>query len=381
MVLEITREPRLEANYEGHRIYTVVCKDGPKKYVYTGELGLGADGEPVLNGDGELREDNGMLFYKGGFRNNRREGKGIEYYPDGKKCYDGDWKNNKMHGYGGYYYSDGSIIYMGEYKNGKRHGQGTYRYPNGDEYTGEWENGKRQGQGTYRHPNGGIYTGEWENDKRQGQGTYRYPNGGIYTGEWGNGKMHGQGIYRYINGDEYTGEWENGKRHGQGIYRYINGVEYTGEWENDKRQGQGTYHYPNRSGYTERPGKWWRLLWKKTISWLPWGKNNVTGLEIANNNGVIENGFNPVVEEETANSIIVTMPNAVSSPSRTANISSAREENENSRKSGTPATVKELLRIESALEDLLSEGSRGLSGKLTDAGKLDMGASGGVTGK
>ena len=64
------------------------------------------------------------LIIEGGLINNKRNGKGIEYYDNGNILYDGEYKNGKWNGRGYEYYSDGDLKYEGEYLNGKRNGKG-----------------------------------------------------------------------------------------------------------------------------------------------------------------------------------------------------------------------------------------------------------------
>ena len=56
-----------------------------------------------------------MIFYDGSyfigqFKNNLRNGKGIEYYKNGNIFYDGDFIDNKREGNGKYINEDGEII-------------------------------------------------------------------------------------------------------------------------------------------------------------------------------------------------------------------------------------------------------------------------------
>ena len=46
--------------------------------------------------------------YTGDVVNNKRQGKGIMIYPDGRK-YDGEWQNNKRNGLGTEHYSNGDF--------------------------------------------------------------------------------------------------------------------------------------------------------------------------------------------------------------------------------------------------------------------------------
>lgn len=53
----------------------------------------------------------------------KRHGRGKFFYKEGS-YYDGEWKENKMDGYGTLYYPDGRIAYQGEWKDDEFDGKG-----------------------------------------------------------------------------------------------------------------------------------------------------------------------------------------------------------------------------------------------------------------
>lgn len=61
--------------------------------------------------------------YEGDFKNDKKDGFGIEFNSDGGKVYEGNWKDDKYNGKGKYY-SDGSLYYQGMWLNGTPHGEG-----------------------------------------------------------------------------------------------------------------------------------------------------------------------------------------------------------------------------------------------------------------
>ena len=93
----------------------------------------------------ELVDENGKVIYKGGWKDDKREGKGSEYEND--KYYAGDWKDDKREGKGVLWYNNFEKIYEGDWKNGKRHGLGTEYFNDKIVYDGDWKNGKRHGDG------------------------------------------------------------------------------------------------------------------------------------------------------------------------------------------------------------------------------------------
>ena len=52
--------------------------------------------------------------------------------------YDGAWKDNVKEGYGVEYFPDVNGRYEGEFKAGKREGDGVYYWESGDRYEGKW---------------------------------------------------------------------------------------------------------------------------------------------------------------------------------------------------------------------------------------------------
>ena len=71
---------------------------------------------------------------------NRKKGKGIINFPDGKK-YVGTFNKNGMHGDGILNWSNGDK-YVGKFESGRIHGRGILTYNDGSMYEGEWKNYK-----------------------------------------------------------------------------------------------------------------------------------------------------------------------------------------------------------------------------------------------
>ena len=73
--------------------------------------------------------------------------------------------------------SDNGVKYKGDWKDDKPQGKGVMEYADGAKYKGDWKENKRHGKGTYAWPNGDKYEGDWKDDKRYGKGTLVYTNG------------------------------------------------------------------------------------------------------------------------------------------------------------------------------------------------------------
>ena len=91
-------------------------------------------------------------------------GKDILIYPNGRK-YDGDWINNKKEGKGKEYWPNGDY-YIGEYKNDLFNSRGIY-YDNstGDKYDGGWKDLRKHGKGILHCANGSNVTQYWINNQ------------------------------------------------------------------------------------------------------------------------------------------------------------------------------------------------------------------------
>ena len=194
-------------------------------------------------------------YYKGKFKNNLPNGKGIKYYPNGSILYEGDFINGKFEGKGKYIYDDGDY-FIGQYKNGLRNGKGTIYYKNGIiMFEGEYINDKKEGNGKYIWEDGEYYVGQFKNNLPNGKGISYYSNNKIkYEGDYINGKFDGNGKYFWEDGKYYIGQEKNGFAHGKGIYYYSNGdIMYEGDCVNNNFEGNGKYIWEDGTYYI---GQW-----------------------------------------------------------------------------------------------------------------------------
>ena len=212
--------------------------------------------------------------YEGGWKDDKRNGKGTTVYLNGDK-YAGNWKDDKKHGFGTMIRADGAK-YEGEWKNDIKNGIGTYIWPdgskyeggiidtdsqgygvmllpNGDKYEGYWLNNNRHGNGTMIWSSGDKYKGNWENDKAHGYGSWSWADGETYEGNFKNGLPSGKGNITYADGSRYEGDFLEACRHGYGIMTYPNGDNYKGYWIYESRSGQGTYNWASGQRYD---GNW-----------------------------------------------------------------------------------------------------------------------------
>ena len=121
-------------NY-GDFIYPIVKDD--KKYIKKKLYYLLGFGKIKYDGEffNDKFEGNGKYYYEndeyyiGQFKNGLKNGKGVEYYPNGKIKYEGKFLDDKFEGKGKYIYKSGES-YIGKFKNGLFHGKGKYYYKN-----------------------------------------------------------------------------------------------------------------------------------------------------------------------------------------------------------------------------------------------------------
>ena len=98
------------------------------------------------------------MIFEGEYLNGKRNGKGKEYYDDGKLKFEGEYLNGERNGKGKEYDRDGELKFEGEYLNGKRNGKGKdYDYDGKLEFEGEYLNGiKWNGKGKEYYDDGKL---------------------------------------------------------------------------------------------------------------------------------------------------------------------------------------------------------------------------------
>jgi len=77
------------------------------------------------------------------------------------EVYIGDWKDNEKDGFGIQYNNNKNKEYEGNFKNGFFEGKGVYYYNNGYRYEGDWKNNKREGDGIMCYQSGGKSMGKF----------------------------------------------------------------------------------------------------------------------------------------------------------------------------------------------------------------------------
>jgi len=119
---------------------------------------------------------------------------------------------------------------VGEYVNNRRQGQGVFYYPDGSKYEGSWFEDLRSGSGTYTYANGDSYQGKWANNVRDGEGVYTYSaTGSQYAGIWCKGRRHGNGQLIHAS-CRYVGSFTDDQTLGSAKFIFARGCEQAGEF-------------------------------------------------------------------------------------------------------------------------------------------------------
>ena len=182
------------------------CKfeDKSKSYIYEGETKDNFAGKFGIYNNYEKG-----INYVGEWKNNRKDGIGIEKYKDGG-LYQGEFKNGYKHGIGNYFWADGAQ-YQGEFKYNLFEGYGIYKFKDGSYCSGFWISNQINGFGKFNYP-AFIYFGYFKKDKKCGFGiSFWIKKRKVFLGFWKNNKQNGLGKFIHEGNISY-GYWEEGKR-------------------------------------------------------------------------------------------------------------------------------------------------------------------------
>ncbi|MCC7302571.1 MAG: toxin-antitoxin system YwqK family antitoxin [Bacteroidia bacterium] len=119
---------------------------------------------------------------EGDYKDNRKTGIWVSYFPNGNKKSEITFDNNRAKGYAKVYYEDGKVMEEGNWENNRWTGDYKYFHPNGQlSYEFKYNNaGKREGKQTYYHENGEVLmSGEMKDGKEAGVWEEHYENGDL----------------------------------------------------------------------------------------------------------------------------------------------------------------------------------------------------------
>ena len=195
-----------------------------------------------LNGYGkEYISETHKLIFEGKYLNGKKNGKGIEYFENGKKKLEGEFLNGELfegiiydkdgneeirieNGIGRKLYDNGLIQFEGKYLNEKKWNGKGYTYC---------------GIEIYKIKNGNGYIREY------------YPDGSLlFKGNYINGEKNGEGK-EYDHGKLlFEGHYKNGMRNGEGREYFDNlRIQFEGEYLNGNRCRGTVYHSNGSESY------------------------------------------------------------------------------------------------------------------------------------
>ena len=203
-----------------------------------------SDGIYIGNYVNKKRNGKGKLiladqsYYEGNFKDGVFNGSG--YYRTRNYTYKGQFIAGKKSGKGKLENLTTKSIYEGEFKNDMKEGYGIEKFNDGSVYKGYYSQDMKQGQGILtlkKEKNNSIFEGEFKNGKIWGKGKYKWDNGKQYEGEWENNEISGFGILTE-NNIKHIGYFSHDKKEGYGASFYINkNFVISGKWVNDIIEG------------------------------------------------------------------------------------------------------------------------------------------------
>ena len=202
---------------------------------HSGNRSIGTANNGLLHGFVRDETQNGNLLYQGEYKNDKKDGYGIEIVGD--QTYKGYFQDGERHGEGTF--DNGQAIYKGTFNSGELHGQGSMEsYVSGDKFEGIYHWGEEV-TGTYTYHGGDTYTGDFKNALRNGYGTYKYISGDRYTGNYFSNKAHGKGTETFADGETMSCEnWYLGTENGFCRRVTRSGQTEEGFWINGFRDGE-----------------------------------------------------------------------------------------------------------------------------------------------
>lgn len=190
----------------------------------------------IFEYEGNFQKDkfNGYGIYKckkynyyGNFIDGKKNGKGKYEDLEQNRIYEGYFLNDKKHGYGEEEYSDGSY-YKGDFKNDLKNGKGIFMLDKKDEekkinfYNGDFKNDKIWGEGLFIWNKNKEYFGEWVNDEISGYGVLT--DGDVkHFGFFNHNMKDGFGASFYLDKNyALLGKWEEDLIDGPSILLLLN---------------------------------------------------------------------------------------------------------------------------------------------------------------
>jgi len=235
-----SRQSLNEKNKSFHKQFFMVRNETcshRSSYTTSDSIYIGNYVNKKRNGKGKLILSD-QSYYEGNFKDGEFDGNG--YFRTRNYIYKGQFIAGKKSGKGKLENFSSKSIYEGEFKNDMKEGYGVEKFYDGSVYKGYYSRDMKQGLGilTLKKEKGiSIFEGEFKNDKIWGKGKYKWDNGKEYEGEWENNEISGFGILTE-NNIKHIGYFSHDKKEGYGASFYVNkNFALSGKWENDFNEG------------------------------------------------------------------------------------------------------------------------------------------------
>ena len=212
-----------------HGIGCMIFKDSE----YLGEFKNG-----YMTGLACILEKSTGIIHKGYFVDGEKQGFGVVENRLRGYVFEGNYRDSRKHGVGLEKFKGRE--YVGGFRKDKKDGKGVI-FKNGRlVYIGEWKAGTKAGFCQYSLGPKHYYEGMVDGDTRHGFG--KMTNKGkrvVYLGEYQQNLRNGFGRLETSN-SVYVGNFKKGKKHGLGYVKIDGGKEtYFGYWKDDKKSGVG----------------------------------------------------------------------------------------------------------------------------------------------
>eukprot|EP01080_Neovahlkampfia_damariscottae_P007125 gene7125-11288_t len=188
-ILDLSKTPIIIEKYSNGSSYFGESdgqnRDGLGRYVYSsGAIYTGEWDQGLRKGIGRCTFLSGNS-YDGFWERGMRNGLGSFYYSRNHDFYNGFFHDDDRDGFGIYWFSN-STIYFGDWENNRRKGKGIMVFQNG-KWFGDWKNNMRDGIGyTFNFDGTLSHAGFWKENKKNGFGFY-YKDSDFIYGNFENG--------------------------------------------------------------------------------------------------------------------------------------------------------------------------------------------------
>ena len=253
--------------YISHKNKNIIYKSPlyfqENKYIY---FGTWSKGTFQKEGWGILIDEKGNK-YEGGFQSDKLDGYCRIISINGD-YYEGEIKMGIIDGNGIFFSAEKAMLYKGNFKNNFFDGKGVQSFQNFEnkniKYEGQFKNGKREGKGKLDFGDGNYYEGDFKNDKYDGEGYFKFNDGREYNGYWKNNEMNGKGTFTWDTDKRYEGEYKDSRKEGFGTYYFGKNDYYEGYWLNNLPHGEGKLYTEGK--VTEGVFRFGRIIKTKNLN-------------------------------------------------------------------------------------------------------------------